>query len=177
LFSQDEQKILQKIEAVHDLFASDINTFLKIKQEASGFPDGCETDEQQKVYIQDILRRGGQQSKKEFLLRDGATELDFFHLKYPEGSGGNSKKHLHLNKENFKRSKRAIVQVSIYRAIDLILLTELNSGSSSSSSSEFKVTQTHWAISSDEVSSVISTGTAISSVEWSSIVVLGPSAI
>jgi hypothetical protein len=33
-----------------------------------------------------------QQSKKEFLLTDGATELDFFHVKYPQGSGGNSKK-------------------------------------------------------------------------------------
>jgi TPP-dependent 2-oxoacid decarboxylase len=29
-----------------------------------------------------------QQSKKEFILTDGATELDFFHVKYPEGSGG-----------------------------------------------------------------------------------------
>jgi hypothetical protein len=29
-----------------------------------------------------------QQSKKEFVLTDGATELDFFHVKYPEGSGG-----------------------------------------------------------------------------------------
>jgi hypothetical protein len=29
-----------------------------------------------------------QQSKKEFVITDGATELDFFHVKYPEGSGG-----------------------------------------------------------------------------------------
>jgi hypothetical protein len=29
-----------------------------------------------------------QQSKKEFLLTDGPTELDFFHVKYPEGSSG-----------------------------------------------------------------------------------------
>jgi hypothetical protein len=44
---------------------------------------------------------GVQQSKKEFFLRDGATELDFFHVKYPEGSGGKKKKHLHLDKEKF----------------------------------------------------------------------------
>ena len=47
---------------------------------------------------------GVQQSKKEFLLADGATELDFFHVKYPEGSGGAKFKHLHLDKENFKKS-------------------------------------------------------------------------
>jgi hypothetical protein len=54
---------------------------------------------------------GVQQSKKEFVLTDGATELDFFHVKYPEGSGGNIKKHLHLDKENFKKKKQAIVQI------------------------------------------------------------------
>jgi hypothetical protein len=46
-------------ESSHDLFASYINTFLKIKQEASGFLDGCETDEQHQDYIQEILRREG----------------------------------------------------------------------------------------------------------------------
>jgi hypothetical protein len=55
---------------------------------------------------------GVQQSKKEFLLTDGATELDFFHVKYPEGSGGGRlQQHLHLDKENFKKKKRAIVQI------------------------------------------------------------------
>jgi hypothetical protein len=29
-----------------------------------------------------------QQSKKEFLITDGGMEIDFFHVKYPEGSGG-----------------------------------------------------------------------------------------
>jgi hypothetical protein len=52
-----------------------------------------------------------QQSKKEFVISDGGTQLDFFHVKYPEGSGGNTKKHLHLDKENFKKKKRAIVQI------------------------------------------------------------------
>jgi hypothetical protein len=36
-----------------------------------------------------------QQSKREFVISDGATELDFFHVKYPEGSGGAKMKHLH----------------------------------------------------------------------------------
>jgi hypothetical protein len=48
---------------------------------------------------------GVKQSKKEFLLTDGATELDFFHVKYPEGSGGNAKKHLHLDKKTLRRPK------------------------------------------------------------------------
>ena len=55
---------------------------------------------------------GVQQSKKEFLLTYGATELDFFHVKYPEGSCAKSKKHLHLDKEKFKTSKRAIVRIN-----------------------------------------------------------------
>jgi hypothetical protein len=42
-----------------NLFRSYIDTFLKIKQEASGFPDGCETPEQQQDYIQEILQREG----------------------------------------------------------------------------------------------------------------------
>jgi hypothetical protein len=37
-------------------------------------------------------------------------EIDFFHVKYPEGSGGSKFKHLHLDKENFKK-KRGIVQI------------------------------------------------------------------
>jgi hypothetical protein len=46
-------------ESRHNLLASYINTFLEIKQEASGFLDDCETDEQQQDYIQKILRREG----------------------------------------------------------------------------------------------------------------------
>jgi hypothetical protein len=38
-------------------------------------------------------------------------EIDFFHVKYPEGSGGSKFKHLHLDKENFKKKKRAIVEI------------------------------------------------------------------
>jgi hypothetical protein len=32
-------------------------------------------------------------------------------VKYPEGSGGSKFKHLHLDKENFKKKNRAIVQI------------------------------------------------------------------
>jgi hypothetical protein len=52
-----------------------------------------------------------QQSKREFLLTDGATELDFFHVKYPEGSGGSKMKHLHVDEEKFKKKKRGIIQI------------------------------------------------------------------
>jgi hypothetical protein len=44
-------------ESSNDLFASYINTFLKIKQEASGFPNDCHTPEHQQQYIQYILQR------------------------------------------------------------------------------------------------------------------------
>jgi hypothetical protein len=52
-----------------------------------------------------------QQSKKEFLSTDWGTQLDFFHVKYPEGRGCTKFKHLHLNKEKFKKKKQAIVQI------------------------------------------------------------------
>jgi hypothetical protein len=55
---------------------------------------------------------GVQQSKKEVLLTDGATELDFFHVKYTEGSGGRKFQHLHVDKEKFKKSKRAILKIN-----------------------------------------------------------------
>ena len=54
---------------------------------------------------------GVQQSKKEFLITDGGTEIDFFHVHYPEGSGGAKRNHLYLDKEKFKKKKRAIVKI------------------------------------------------------------------
>jgi hypothetical protein len=53
-----------------------------------------------------------QHFKKEFLLTDGAMELDFFHVQYPQGSGGAKRNHLHLDKENFKKKKQAIIQIN-----------------------------------------------------------------
>lgn len=40
-----------------DLFRRYIDTFLKIKQEASGFPPDCQTEEQKQSYVEDIFRR------------------------------------------------------------------------------------------------------------------------
>lgn len=40
-----------------DLFRNYIYTFLKIKQEASGYPPDCETEDQQRAYIHDIFER------------------------------------------------------------------------------------------------------------------------
>ncbi|XP_056001762.1 uncharacterized protein LOC130048746 [Ostrea edulis] len=41
------------------LFRAYINTFLKIKQEASGFPEDCQTAQQQQHYIEEIQQREG----------------------------------------------------------------------------------------------------------------------
>ena len=40
-----------------DLFRRYIDTFLKIKQESSGFPQQCETEEEKEKYIQEIFKR------------------------------------------------------------------------------------------------------------------------
>lgn len=40
-----------------DLFRRYIDIFLKIKQETSGFPPQCQTEEQKQSYIEDIFRR------------------------------------------------------------------------------------------------------------------------
>ncbi|XP_042908649.2 uncharacterized protein [Parasteatoda tepidariorum] len=42
-----------------DLFRSYIDTFLKIKQEASGWPAGCENEEEKLQYIEDYFTREG----------------------------------------------------------------------------------------------------------------------
>lgn len=44
-------------------------------------------------------------------MTDGAIQFEFFHEQYPEGSGGDRKKHLLINKENFKNSKKSIVSI------------------------------------------------------------------
>lgn len=36
--------------------------------------------------------KGVQQSKRDFTMTDGAVQFDFFHVQYPQGSGGNKKK-------------------------------------------------------------------------------------
>lgn len=54
---------------------------------------------------------GVQQSKKEFTITDGSAEFELFHVKYPQGSGGQSAKHLHSNKVMFKRRKRSLLKI------------------------------------------------------------------
>lgn len=44
-------------------------------------------------------------------MTDGAIQFEFFHVQYPEGGGGNKKKHLLVNKENFKKGKQSIVSI------------------------------------------------------------------
>ncbi|XP_062602351.1 uncharacterized protein LOC134264065 [Saccostrea cucullata] len=46
-------------ESSQDLFKNYINTFLKIKQEASGFPPECKTSEQERDYIYQIFDKEG----------------------------------------------------------------------------------------------------------------------
>ena len=41
------------------LFAEYVNTFLKIKQEASGFPTGCDSEESKREYIQQYKEKEG----------------------------------------------------------------------------------------------------------------------
>ena len=43
----------------NDLFVKFVNTFLKIKQESSGFPSGCVTQEQKEAYIRDYFENKG----------------------------------------------------------------------------------------------------------------------
>ena len=42
-----------------ELFKEYVNTFLKIKQEASGYPKDCVTDEQKQAYIDDYYEQEG----------------------------------------------------------------------------------------------------------------------
>ena len=58
-------QILQLHEVWHfpdtsdELFADYINTFLKIKQEANGYPKNCVTEEQKQKYIEEYFKREG----------------------------------------------------------------------------------------------------------------------
>ena len=42
-----------------ELFKEYVNTFLKIKQEASGYPKDCVTDEQKQTYIEEYYEHEG----------------------------------------------------------------------------------------------------------------------
>jgi hypothetical protein len=64
--------------------------------------DGAEDSEQ---------NRGRTTIDKIIFINRRGTQLDFFHVKYPEGRGCAKFKHLHVNKEKFKKKKQAIVQI------------------------------------------------------------------
>ena len=42
-----------------ELFKDYIDTFLKIKQESSGFPEGCDTEEKKQEYMDEYYQREG----------------------------------------------------------------------------------------------------------------------
>ena len=58
-------KILQLYEVWHfpttsdELFKDYVNTFLKIKQESSGYPKNCTTEEQKQQYVEEYLEVEG----------------------------------------------------------------------------------------------------------------------
>ncbi|XP_054272648.1 uncharacterized protein LOC128992928 [Macrosteles quadrilineatus] len=53
------------------LFTDFINKFLKMKQEASGFPSWCETDEDKNKYIDDYFQKEGVQLEKDKIVKNG----------------------------------------------------------------------------------------------------------
>ena len=46
-------------ETSDELFKEYVYTFLKIKQEASGYPKGCMTEEQKQRYVEEYLEHQG----------------------------------------------------------------------------------------------------------------------
>jgi hypothetical protein len=64
-----------------------------------------------------------QQSKKEFSITDGGMEIDFFHVKYPEGSGGNRKKSTCTWIRKISRSpKETLYKLKILRILCVYLV-------------------------------------------------------
>ncbi|XP_054266921.1 uncharacterized protein LOC128989088 [Macrosteles quadrilineatus] len=53
------------------LFTDFINKFLKMKQEASGFPGWCETEEDKNKYIEDYFQKEGVQLEKDKIVKNG----------------------------------------------------------------------------------------------------------
>ncbi|XP_054279042.1 uncharacterized protein LOC128997429 [Macrosteles quadrilineatus] len=53
------------------LFTDFINKFLKMKQEASGFPSWCETEEDKDQYIKDYFKKEGVQLEKDKIIKNG----------------------------------------------------------------------------------------------------------
>jgi uncharacterized protein (DUF736 family) len=85
LFRDVIKKVKQKMEA-------NPNDYLRVNIDHPSLdsPIWIEFTQSKNLNEEKILNKieAVQQSKKDFLITDGATELDFFHVKYPEGSGG-----------------------------------------------------------------------------------------
>ena len=56
---QHVHKVCHFEETRRGLFAEYVNTWLKIKVEASGWPSGCDTEEQRQAYVEDFERHEG----------------------------------------------------------------------------------------------------------------------
>ena len=75
-------KILKTFEIWHwsnwttDMFKEYIKKFMQIKQEASGYPEGCNSDEEKKAYIQDFKDKTGiQMDPANIVKNDGKREI------------------------------------------------------------------------------------------------------
>lgn len=55
----DKSTQYDKVTKEGGLFAAYVNTFLKFKQEASGWPDWCTTDKKKQQYIEDYFKNEG----------------------------------------------------------------------------------------------------------------------
>jgi hypothetical protein len=53
------------------LFTDFINKFLKMKQEASGYPSWCKSEEDKEQYIEDYFKKEGVQLEKEKIVKNG----------------------------------------------------------------------------------------------------------
>ncbi|CAC5376469.1 unnamed protein product [Mytilus coruscus] len=72
----EETTVYDKFTGQGGLFAQYVNMFLKLKQQASGFPNECETDEQKMEYIARYAERGRNQSRfRRNKKKPGATKF------------------------------------------------------------------------------------------------------
>ena len=59
VYHWDESTQYNKSTKQGGLFAQYVNTFLKFKQEASGWPEWCDNDEKKRKYIADYFQNEG----------------------------------------------------------------------------------------------------------------------
>ena len=107
------------------LFAEYINTFLKLKQEASGWPEGVVTDEQKDQYIKDYFENEGIQLDKENIKHNpGLRTVSKLCLNTLWGKFGQSE---NMPKTDFISSPAKVLEIlgsSKYEVNDLIFHNE-----------------------------------------------------